>query len=111
MNREEVLLDLIRLRRPVAVAAAELRSFPWDSEELVTLTRADALRVVDTFLAGEMSRQDCETWADALEVRDDVGLESAFRTELRQFLFEVANPALEGRLTTETAAEWRALLT
>lgn len=46
--RREALLDVVEMRQPLHEAIAALRSFPWDSEvELLPLSRADALRVID----------------------------------------------------------------
>jgi hypothetical protein len=109
-SRVDALRDLIELRGSVADMTRQLRSFHWDSEKLVTLTRADAVRLLDRYLAATLSAGECEAWADAIEVRDDVGLELGRERDLRQFVFELANPALEGPLTRDTAEAWRVRL-
>lgn len=111
MSREELLRDLIGFRRPVADVRLALGGFPWDSDELVTLTRANATDVLDRYLDGELSAGDLEAWADALELRDDVGFERESAPELGQLVFELANPLLASPITADMARVWRTRLT
>jgi hypothetical protein len=46
-------------------------------------------------------------WADVLEVRDDVGFDSAYRGRLSEVIFELANPDLCGAITPQILAELR----
>lgn len=106
-QREDALRALVELRVPVATATAALASFDWDSDrELVNVTCADAVRVLQQYLAGKLTAEDCQQWADALEVRDDVGREPGFEDELTEFLFEIATPEVAGTLTPERAQHW-----
>lgn len=106
-QREDALRDLVQRRAPVPEAIAALARFPWDSDtELVALTRADAVRVLQDYLAGTLTAEDAQQWADALEVRDDVGREPGFADELTEFLFEMATPEVAGPLTPELATQW-----
>lgn len=107
VQREEALRDLVERRAPVPQAIAALADFSWDSDtELVNLTRADAVRVLQDYLAGKLTVQDVQYWADALEVRDDIGREAGFEDELTEFLFEMATPDVAGPLTPELATQW-----
>ncbi|MGI5213374.1 hypothetical protein [Plantactinospora sp. CA-290183] len=109
--RVDVLRDLIELRLPLGEATAALARFPWDSDaELVALTRADALRLLRRYLDGDVTAVDCQRWAEALERRDDVGLEPGFEDLLKELLFETATPALFGDLTPALAATWETTL-
>lgn len=108
IERRETLLDLVQLRRPLADAIEALRQFPWDSEiELVTLTRSDARRLLAAYVSGVLTASDCEAWANAIEGRDDVGLEEDAEDVLKDFLFEVATPEATHELTTSTAKDWQ----
>lgn len=92
----------------VSEALLRLRTFPWDSEtELVTLTRGDALGLLDEYLRGELTRASFEAWAEAVEVRDDIGMEEGFEDLLRSFIFELANPEIDGQLTKSKAEHWK----
>lgn len=109
-ERAKVLRDLIALRVPPAQASAALARFGWDSEdELVTLTRADVLRVLRDYAAGRLTAQDVTRWAEALEGRDDVGREAGYEEPLTEFLYEAATPEVAGALTPEFAQRWIAL--
>jgi hypothetical protein len=106
-QRQQALRDLLELRVPVNMATGALARFGWDSEqELVTLTRADATRTLTRYLTGELSADDVEQWADALEVREDVGREPGFGDELTELLFQLATPEVAGKITPETAKHW-----
>jgi hypothetical protein len=105
--RREALESLLLLRDPVQAAIQRVSSFPWDSEvRLAVLTRADAHRVVTGFLEGSLSAEECEEWANAVEGRDDVGLENGSEELLKEFLFELGTPELTRPLTQSTAKEW-----
>jgi hypothetical protein len=105
--RTQALEALLLLREPVQVAIQKVSSFPWDSEvQLVVLTRADARRVVTAFVEGSLSAEECDEWANAVEGRDDVGLEDGSEELLREFLFEFGTPELTRPLTRSTAEEW-----
>ena len=65
----------------------------------MVLTRHHVQAVLAAYLDGSLDEDDCESWAFALECRDDVGFEPGFEQLLKEFLFEVATPELEGRLS------------
>jgi hypothetical protein len=110
-SRQDILRDLVALSAPVRDLRAELAGFPWDSDGvLVVLSAADALDVLDRLARGEITADECAAWADALEVRDDVGLDPAVRDELGQMLFELSTPELFEPLTPVFAARWRSRL-
>jgi hypothetical protein len=110
-TRQDILRDLVALAGPVHSLKDELGGYGWDSEvELVVLTATDALAVLDRFTRLDISAEECEAWACALAMRDDVGLEPAFEGELRQLLFEMDVPEINGPLTLEWAARWKAQL-
>jgi hypothetical protein len=111
-QRVVALEDLLRLRTPLAKAQERLRGSDWDSdEELVALTRADLVRVLDQYLVNKLSAQDVESWANAVEGRDDVGLEGGFEALLKATVFQLANPRLTSHLTSAAAEGLRKQLT
>ena len=101
--REQAVADLVRLRRPLDEAIAGLRRFPWDSdEELVELEPADLRRVLDRYLAGDLSAEQLEDWANAVEGRDDIGFRPR---DVIDLIAELANPTLFRPLTQETVRD------
>ncbi len=106
-QRVDALRDLVQRRRSVRDAVAVLAGYKWDSHiELVNLTRADATRVLRDYLSGALTAEEAQHWAEALEVRDDVGRERGFEDELTEFVFELATPEVAGPLTSQRAQQW-----
>ncbi|MDB4913024.1 MAG: hypothetical protein JWM95_668 [Gemmatimonadetes bacterium] len=108
MNERTTLLQsLLVLDRPTATITAQLQTFPWDSDvPLVTLRGRDAKAVLQRYLSGELNREEIESWANALETREDVQLAPTDDQRLRAMLHELANPILTRELTRITAEEW-----
>jgi hypothetical protein len=110
-TRLQALEDLVTLRTPIAEAAARLRDFPWDSEiEYVTLSRLDAERVLDAVIEDRLDAPAVCAWANAIEGRDDIGFDADHEDELKEFVFAMANPEINGRLSPEVASRWKARL-
>jgi hypothetical protein len=85
-----------------------LRALPFDVDEpVVVLTVAQACAVLARHAAGALSDAELELWADALEIRDDVGLEQEL---LRECLFELSSPELSDRPMAGLVEGWRARL-
>ncbi len=85
-----------------------LRAYGWDSdEELVLLSAADARRILERYLTGELSAQQVEYWAELLEMRDDVGFEERQSAELRRLISVLANPEINEPLTPALAIRLR----
>ncbi len=105
-DRVEALEDLVMLRVPPAEAQQRLRTFPWDSDEqLITLSRADLHRVLDEYLLETLSVEAVELWANAVEGRDDIGLETGFETVIKDTVFQLATPEITTPLTKSVALE------
>lgn len=101
MDRTETLKDLIEFRKPLYTAIADIRSFPWDSdEEFVTVDPAVLGRALRMFLEGTLSPQELEDWANAIEGRDDIAFDPADAMEV---VVELANPILYRPLNEDTA--------
>jgi hypothetical protein len=104
-ERIQALLDLIELREPIPAAIKHLRRFPWDSDAgLVALTGNDLIRILDAYLAGEVSDTGVEAWAEALEGRDDIVYEPKQAYILKQIVFELANPLLTTSMSPARAS-------
>ncbi|MEV4476166.1 hypothetical protein [Nonomuraea sp. NPDC049504] len=102
-RRRRLLADLVELRRPVDEVVGVLRSFPWDVERPLVRVRADdVVRLLRAYLAGAVDAETVTAWADALEVRDDVGIEDG----LRGFFTEASAPELFEPVSAAFAARW-----
>jgi hypothetical protein len=108
-ERRTALEDLVLLRRPVAEAARRVRSFGWDSDfGYVILSRRDVDRVLDAFLRDQLDATSVEAWADAIESREDIAFESGFEDALKDLIFTMANPTLNGPISADAARLWKA---
>lgn len=106
-QRISVLTDVIKRRRSLSECQVLLSEFAWDSAPLVAVTADDSSAVLRSFIAAEMSAGSVEGWAETIEVRDDVYFDEP---QSARAIFVLANPALEGELSTALAQEILALL-
>jgi hypothetical protein len=97
-NRVAALTDLIELRVPVPAALAALRPFPWDSDELVTVTRAHLAAVLAQFADGSISAPEVVAWAESVHLRDDIAREEGAEDTVNEVLIEMSSPELFGDL-------------
>jgi hypothetical protein len=109
MRRSEILQELARFETPTEPLLQELRSFGWDwhGEPLLVLTKADLLRVIGRFLAGELSAAQLQQWAENLEVREDVAFDERDAELLDGIFFRIATPMINEPLTHEVVQRMR----
>lgn len=106
-KRRMLLTQLVRLEAPLEQVCGELRQFAWDSAvEEVTLYREDAVAILEQFMRGVVSANAVAEWAEAIEGREDIGLDGANELILKEFIFEVANPAINVPLDMQRAGWW-----
>jgi hypothetical protein len=97
-ERTAALTDLLELRVPVTQARAALEPYPWDADELVTVTRSHLVEVLDRFEAGILSADEVVLWAESVHLRDDVGREDGAEDPVNEALIEMSSPELFGPL-------------
>jgi len=112
-RRAEILQELVRFEAPSAPLVRELRSFGWDwsGEPLVVIKKEDLLRVIDRFLAGELSAPQLQEWAENLEVREDVAFDEEERDLVDPIFFRIATPEINDPLTLDVVRQMRRELT
>ncbi len=97
--RVEILKDLVTLKSDSSQLEKELAQYPWDMEEpLLILRKQDIIAVVQRCINNEILFKDLNDWANVIELRDDIGFEDE---EVKQLIFELANPEINGVLTLE----------
>ena len=106
-QRVDALEDLLLLRLSPIEAQQRLRAFAWDSEELVTLTRNHLVRVLDQYLDERLSAAAVELWAELVEGRDDIALESGYEDLLKETIFQLATLVINTELSPSKAQELR----
>lgn len=96
-QRREALHDLIQLRRPLGESSARLLPFEWSSqEELATVFAQDVGHALDEFCAGKIRADDLCAWAEELQGREDIALNSQDRDFLADALFSCPRPSFVG---------------
>ncbi|WP_428333047.1 hypothetical protein [Novosphingobium sp.] len=102
MTRNEAVCSLVDFDRPLNVVIAALRSYgwDWDGEPIAKLSTANVTSVIQRYFNGEMGGREVETWANALEGRDDV----EFDPGAAHAIFQLANPVLHGPLREVAAS-------
>lgn len=102
MDRLDVLRDLVAFNKPVRDLSDLLGKFGWDYEgQSLTIVASQIQDVLKRFLAGEYSVQDLEDWANLIECREDLEFEEKRHDEIADVIYRLANPALEGKITSE----------
>ena len=97
-------MNLLQFSRPLTDIARDLSAFGWDSDqELVALEPAYIASVLQRFLSEEFSIADVEDWANAIECREDIGLDPD--SSVFMALHELANPLLTKPLTKQSATD------
>ena len=110
-DRRSLLERLVKFELPIEDSIAMLRAYGWDShEELVVLSAADAVRILERYLRGELTARQVEYWAELLEMRKDVGFEERWSGELRRLISLLANPEISEALTPALAVRLRRVL-
>ncbi len=106
-QRRDALVDLVELRVSPREAVAAVKQLPWDSDvELVLLSRANVRELLTRYLQRELSSDDLEAWANAVEGREDLGAVPGDEELLRAFVFETANPVLAEPISDGYAHRW-----
>lgn len=100
-DRASLLGELLCAARPVDQILRDLAAFGWDSdEELVIVTKRHLSEILERYLKGSIAAHAVRAWAEAIEARDDMGLEFGSAQILKQVIFDLANPEITRPLTS-----------
>jgi hypothetical protein len=108
-RRAEILQELARFETPTEPLLQELLSFGWDWSDapLLVLSKADLLRVIDRFLAGQISAAQLQQWAENLEEREDVAFDESDAELLGGIFFRIATPMINEPLAHDVVQRMR----
>jgi hypothetical protein len=70
---------------------------------MVLLRAIDVGEAIDRFLAGAMTAAELEAWAERHEMAEDAEYDEDDREAVADALFQFANPAINGAITTQRA--------
>lgn len=109
-ERLGLVTELVTLSRPLEDILRDLAGRSGDPDaELVSVGRDNLVSVLERYRAGDLDEATVADWADAIELRDDVGMAESDQM-LRDLLFELANPPATAPLTLDRAESLVALL-
>jgi DNA-binding transcriptional LysR family regulator len=98
-----LVAELVTLARPLPEILADFVRLHQDVDaEIVTLERGHLISVLERYLAGEIDPGVVESWANAVDLQDEVGVPDDDQV-LRDALFGLANPSPAETLTPERA--------
>ena len=101
MNRFSVLKDLVSFSKPIDELSNMLSQLSWDYDgEPFIVNSIDVKSVLERFLDGRCTAKDLEDWANLIECREDLELEEHKFEELENVIDCLANPTLQGEITT-----------
>ncbi|MDR7253455.1 hypothetical protein J2X46_002445 [Nocardioides sp. BE266] len=103
ISRQQALEDLVEHRVSARESQARLAGFPWDEEELLDLEVRHVSAVLTRFVDGEIDAAEVTEWADAVDLRDDLGREPGLETPINDALFALSSPELQGEDLEATA--------
>ena len=92
-TRQEYLNALVNFDQPLSTILPILKTFPWDSSEAIITLKKEHLIVNNA-----LSVTDLESWADAIECREDITYETDYEDLINDIIFLLANPTLEESL-------------
>ena len=103
-SRKELVAQLIEGRSPIAPLRTELAAYPWDLDEPLVILRSSHIEaILRRYMANDLTAANVAEWAEALEMRDDVGFDDEHSQALSRAIFVLANPDVNGPLTLERA--------
>jgi hypothetical protein len=106
--RAPLLKRVLAYELPIEPVLESLAELPFDcDEDLVTVSAADIVRIIDRCLSGTLSLQQVTDWADLLEMRDGVGFDGSNPQRISEIISRLANPTLYGDLTLGLLRELR----
>jgi hypothetical protein len=110
-GRAALLAKVVRYELPLDETLLMLSAFGWDSDrELYQLSSQDVIALLDRYLEGTLTAAQVQHWAELLELRDDLGYDARQTDLLKQIIYRLANPEVNGAITRGLAVEIQAQL-
>ena len=103
-TQKELFKDLLKNERPDLARSIwdRLDIFNWAETEKPELSGADIISILQRYLDKSLSGQQVEDWANLIEAAD-IALGGLGNSQTAEALHDLANPALEGALTPQSA--------
>jgi len=97
--RAGLLRRMLAYELPIEGTVESLAALPYDCDtDLVLVTPNDIIQIIDRQASGELSVEQVVEWADFLEVRDGVGFAPPHCDRLKEIVWLLANPPINGEV-------------
>jgi len=100
-DRLSIINDLVNLNKPIDDLLIILKKYSWDykgNEYIITSNHL--INILEKNIKSQITKHDIEKWANAIESREDIGFDKNNKY-LSDIIYKLANPYLEGELTSE----------
>lgn len=106
-KRMDTLKSLVSLTKSLDEISSNLAMFDWDYEgEPLVVTPPQVIEVLQLYISGGMGADALEQWANILECREDIAFEKNGEGELENVIYCLANPELEGDITSDRCEQF-----
>lgn len=94
-HRQVLIHRLFALSSPLVHIMSQLAMLGWDyTGAPVQLSKDNIASILRRYLAGELSAQEVEAWAECVEGRDDISAAPSEQAHIDTLIYRLANPAL-----------------
>lgn len=101
-QRERILNCLISFSESLVDVKEMVGSLSWDyNGPPVIFKKSHLIDVLDRYACNRFSAEEVECWANLIECREDIDYEEAYSEKLAEAIYQLANPVLEGPLTSK----------
>jgi hypothetical protein len=103
-----LLRKMLAYELPIEPTIESLAALPYDCDaDLVLVTPTDILQITDRHASGDLSVEQVVEWADFLEVRDGIGFAPPHGDRLKEIVWQLANPLINGAITPAVLRDLR----
>jgi hypothetical protein len=106
MMQREIIQHLINLDLPLQEIRSQLNTLSWDSDVEVSMTKNAAKLVPERYINGGIGSETLVAWASIMEGRYDICFEPSCSKDLKQLVFELANPEMQGLIDKDKDKAW-----
>lgn len=105
-DRQSVLEALVSFKHDISFLESQVSRLDWDSdEELVFIDLSHLKHVLQGFINDRLTKEDIYKWANMIEMREDIGFKAGYEDQLKELIFELANPEITNELSINRASE------
>ena len=107
-NKIKILEDLVKADKPMRELRQIVFSMEWDeTDSIVTLKNQDICRILEKFIRSQINESELQLWGELIECREEIYFVENFKELIKDFIFEISNPEINGTFTRGKALTWQ----